>query len=145
MRKYKRNEFYIIMKISKTINKNLFNNVKWARNAITNILTQSIISLLSYDKNIIITTIQKTKIMFQTYFLFSSKILMNDVENFIYSTFVKKNNLITKKEIKKTIYKTIFNKISRINEITNRALRQLTRIALSQITFLFAKYIQKNV
>ena len=56
---------------------------------------------------------------------------MNDIKDFIYSTFIKKDNLIIKKEMKKTIHKTTFNKVSKINKIINRVLKQLTRIILS--------------
>ena len=70
---------------------------------------------------------------------------MNNIEEFVYSTLIEKNSLITKWEMMKAIYKTASNKILKINEVINKALRQLIHIVLTQITSLFEKCIQKNI
>ena len=79
--------------------------------------------------------------MFKTHFSSSLTITINDIEEFIYSTLIEKNDSIIKREVTKAIYKTILNKALRINEITNKALKQLIRVALTQIKSLFKKCI----
>ena len=45
----------------------------------------------------------------------------------------------------KAIYKAAFDKTFEINEITNKALKQLIRVVLTQITSLFKRCIQKSI
>ena len=70
---------------------------------------------------------------------------MNDIKDFIYLILIKKDNSITKKEIKKIIYKIIFNKVLRINEIMNKILKYFIKFAISQIKLLFKKCYKERI
>ena len=55
---------------------------------------------------------------------------MNDIEEFIYFLLIDDNKTMTRREILKIIYKINSNKISKINKIINRTLRQLARVII---------------
>ncbi len=88
------------------------------------------ILLLQINTNIATITKNKIETIFRFYFYFSSTILINDLNEFFYSIFIKDDKIILKREIIKAIYKTTFNKILEINDVINYALRQLIRIVL---------------
>ena len=79
--------------------------------------------MLKIRENIIATTQNKVEIMFETYFLFSSTIFMNDIKKFVYSLSINDNEAVTRREIIKVVYKINLNKMSRINKVINKALR----------------------
>ena len=83
--------------------------------------------------------------MFKIHFLFSSIIFMNDIEKFIYFSSTDDDKTMTHREIMKIIYKINSNKTSKINEIINKALRQLARIIIEQIHSFFDKCIKENI
>ena len=62
---------------------------------------------------------------------------MNDIEKFVYSLSTNNDETMTRREIMKIVYKINLNKIFKINEIINKALRQLARIIIKQICFFF--------
>ena len=50
---------------------------------------------------------------------------MNDIEKFVYFSLIDNDEAITHREIIKIVYKISSNKMLKINEIINKALRQL--------------------
>ncbi len=88
------------------------------------------ILLVQINTNIATITKNKIETIFRFYFSFSSTILINDLNEFFYSIFIKDDKIILKREIIKAIYKTTFNKILEINDVINYALRQLIGIVL---------------
>ena len=104
-----------------------------------------IISLLKKRKKLIVTAQNKIKIMFKTHFLFSLTMFMKNVEKFNYFSLINDETLMTRCEIIKVIHKINLNKIFEINKIINKILRQLARVVVKQIYFLFNKYIKKNL
>ena len=91
------------------------------------------------------TTQNKIEIIFEIHFSFSSIVFMNDIKRFIYFSSTDDDKTMTRREIMKIVYKINLNKMSKINEIINKALRQLAQIIIKQIHFLFDKYIKKNI
>ena len=83
--------------------------------------------------------------MFEIHFSSSSIIFMNDIERFVYSSSTNDDETVTRREIIKIIYKINSNKTSKINEVINKALRQLARIIIKQIHFLFDKCIKEDI
>ena len=83
--------------------------------------------LLKTRENVVATTQNKIKIMFEIHSSFSSIIFMNDIEKFIYFSSTDDDETITCREIMKIVYKINLNKILKINEIINKTLRRLAR------------------
>ena len=96
-------------------------------------------------ENVIVTTQNKVEIMFETHFLFSSTIFMNDIKKFVYFSSTNDDETMTRREIMKIIYKISSNKMLKVNEIINKALRQFVRIIIEQIRFLFDKCIKESI
>ena len=140
IRKQKWDKFRIIMQRSKQFSKKIFEIVKWTRNTMTNILTQTTIFFYKREQLKLVTTTQeKTKIIFQTHYLLFSKIFMNDIENFDYLLSIETNVSLTNREIKWIIYKTILNKTSKHIDYTNKVIRKLIDDASKQMRSLFEK------
>ena len=93
-------------------------------------MSQTIISSLKKREKLIITTQNKIEIMFEIYFLFSSTVFMKNVAKFDYFLSIDDETSMTNREIMKIIYKINLNKIFKINEIINGALRQLVRVVV---------------
>ena len=89
-------------------------------------------------ENVAVTTQNKIKIMFKIYFLSSLIVFMNNIEKFIYSSSTDDDETMTHCEIMKIVYKINLNKMSKINNIINKALRQLAQIIIKQIRFFFS-------
>ena len=89
-----------------------------------------IISLLKTRENIVATTQNKVNFIFKIHFLFSSTVFMNDIERFVYFSSINDDETMTHREIIKIVYKINSNKVSKINEIINKTLRQLARIII---------------
>ena len=70
---------------------------------------------------------------------------MNDIEKFIYFSSTNDDEIMTHCEIIKVVYKINLNKTLKINEIINKALRQLARVIIKQICSFFNKYIKENI
>ena len=83
--------------------------------------------------------------MFEIHFSFSLIVFMNDIEKFVYFSSTNDDEIVTRREIIKIVYKINSNKTSKINEIINRTLRQLARIIIEQIRFFFDKCIKKSI
>ena len=83
--------------------------------------------------------------MFKVYFSFSSTVFMKDVAKFDYFSSVENETSMTRHEIMKIIHKINSNKAFKINEIINKTLRQLARVVIKQIYFLFDKCIKKGI
>ena len=88
-------------------------------------------------ENVAATTQNKIKIIFKIHFSFLSIVFMNDIEKFVYFSSTSDDKTITHREIMKIIYKINLNKMSKVNEIINKVLRQLARIIIKQIHFFF--------
>ena len=69
--------------------------------------------------------------MFRSYFSSLFTILINDLNEFFYSISIEDDETIFKRKIIRAMHKTTLNKISKINNIINCALRQLICIVLS--------------
>ena len=67
----------------------------------------------------------KVKMMFQTHFLSSSKILMLNTINFKYSFSIEDDILLMHREIKRVIYKATSDKMLKHMRYTNRIMRRL--------------------
>ena len=104
-----------------------------------------IISSLKTCENIVATTQNKVEIMFKIHFLFLFIVFMNDIEKFVYFSSIDDDETMIRRGIIKIIYKINLNKTSKINEIINKALRQLARIIIKQIYFFFDKCIKKSI
>ena len=104
-----------------------------------------IISSLKTRENVVATTQNKIKIMFEIHFSLSSIVFMNDIKRFVYSSSTDDDETMTRRKIMKIVYKIDSNKMLRINKIINKALRQFARIIIEQIRFLFDKCIKKNI
>ena len=142
---YKKNDFRIIMQISKNYFKKFFKMTKWVKNAKKKIMLQTFILSLKKREKLIIITQNKIKIMFKTYFLFLLTVFMRNAAEFNYSSSIDDKTSVTCREIIKIIHKINLNKIFKINEIINKALRQLIRVVVKQIHFLFNKCIKKKI
>ena len=101
--------------------------------------------MLKTRENVVATTQNKIEIMFTIYFLFSSIIFMNDIEKFVYFSSTDDDETVTRREIIKIVYKINLNKISKINEIINKTLRQLAQVIIEQIRSFFDKCIKENI
>ena len=104
-----------------------------------------IILLLKTRENVAAVTQNKIEIIFKIYFSFLSIIFMNDIEKFIYFSLTNDDETITYREIIKVIYKIISNKMSKVNKIINKTLRQLARIIIKQINSFFDKCNKENI
>ena len=133
------------MQTSKNFSKQFFKIMKWIKKTKRKILSQTIISSLKTRKNVIIMTQNKVEIMFKAHFSSSSTIFMNDIEKFVYSPSINDDETMTRRKIMKIVYKISSNKMSKVNKIINKTLRQLAQIIIKQIHSLFNKCIKKNI
>ena len=104
-----------------------------------------IILSLKMRENVVAMTQNKVEIIFETHFLLSSIIFMNDIERFVYFLLTDDDEAMTHREIMKIVYKINLNKALKVNEIINKTLRQFARIIIEQICFLFDKCIKKSI
>ncbi len=104
----------------------LFQIIKWVRNAVTDTFTQATIFSLTKLKCFdIITTMQnKVKMMFQTHFLSSSEILMLNIIDFKYLLLIEDDALLMHHEIKRVIYKVTSDKTLKHMRYINRIMRR---------------------
>ena len=145
MKQYKKDNFKIAIQVLKSFLKQFFEIAKWIRKAKREIILQMIISLLKTRENVVATTQNKIEIIFKIYFSFSSIVVMNNIKRFVYFSSIKNDKTMTRREIIKVVYKINSNKVSKINEIINKMLRQLARVIIKQIHFLFNKCIKENI
>ena len=101
--------------------------------------------MLKTRENVAVTTQNKVEIIFKIHFSFSLIVFMNDIEKFVYFLSTENDETITRREIIKIVYKINSNKMLKINEIINKALRQFARIIIKQIHSFFDKCIKKNI
>ena len=101
--------------------------------------------MLKTRENVAATTQNKVKIKFKIQNLFSLIIFINDIEKFVYFSSTNDDKTMTRCEIIKIVYKINLNKTLKINEIINKSLRQLARVIIEQIHFLFDKCIKENI
>jgi len=101
--------------------------------------------LLRTNTKIVTTIENKTKIIFCVYFLSLSIVSIDNIKKFSYLFLIKNKNKKLKQKIIKATHKVALNKILKINNIINRALRQLICVVSKQIKSLFDKYIKKEM
>ena len=70
---------------------------------------------------------------------------MNDIKRFVYFSLINDDEIMTRREIIKVVYKINLNKTLKINEIINKTLRQFAQIIIKQIHFFFDKCIKENI
>ena len=145
IKQHKKNSFRAAMQVSENFSKQFFEIAKWVKEAKKEILLQTIISSLKTRENVAVTTQNKVEVMFEIHFSSSSTIFMNDTERFVYSSSTKNDETMTRREIMKVVYKISSNKASKINEIINKTLRQLVRVIIEQIRFLFNRCIKESI
>jgi len=66
---------------------------------------------------------------------------MQDIKDFDYFFSIKDDVLLIYRKIKKVTYKTIFDKISRYIDYTNKTIRKFVNNVLKQIRLLFERYL----
>ena len=66
--------------------------------------------------------------MFKAHFSSSSTVFTKNIKIFFYFMSINNEEAMTNRKIIKTVYKVKSNKISKMNEITNRVLRQFVNI-----------------
>ena len=142
---HKKNDFRAAMQISKNWFKKFFKMTKWIKDAKKKIMSQTIISSLKKREKLIIITQNKVKIMFEAHFSFSLTMFMKDVAKFDYFLSVDDEASMTRREIIKIIHKISSDKAFEINEIINKALRQLVCVIVEQIRSFFDKCIKKKI
>ena len=127
IRKQKHSKYQEIMQNVEQFSRKLFKTVKWARNAVANTLTQATISSLIKSEcfDIIITTQNKVKMMFQTHFSSFSEIFMLNIINFKYSLLIEDNVLLMHHKIKKVIYKATSDKMLKHMKYINKIMCRL--------------------
>ena len=86
--------------------------------------------MLKTRENVAAMTQNKVKIIFEIYFSSLSIVFMNDIDKFIYFLSIDDDEIMTRREIMKIVYKINLNKMLKINEIINKALRQFTQIII---------------
>ena len=101
--------------------------------------------MLKTREDVAATTQNKVEIIFKIHFSSSSIVFMNDIEKFIYFSSTNDDEMMTRREIIKIVYKISLNKASKINEIINKTLRQLARVIIKQIRFFFNRCIKENI
>ncbi len=87
----------------------------------------------------------KAKMMFQTHFLSSLKIFMQNTINFEYSFLIEDDVSLTHHEIKRVIYKATSDKTSRHMKYINRIMCRLIDDMSEQICSFFEKCLQKRI
>ena len=96
-------------------------------------------------ENVAAMTQNKIKNIFKIYFLSLSIIFINNIKKFVYFSLINDDETMTCHEIMRIVYKINLNKMSKINKIINKTLRQLARIIIKQIYFFFNKCIKENI
>ena len=76
------------------------------------------------NENVVVTTKKKkTKLLFKTHFFSFFTLILNDIVDFDYVNLILDDESLTNKEMKRTIEKTISNKASNLNDISNKMIR----------------------
>ena len=139
IKKHKRDDYREIMRLVDESNKKLYAIAKWVKNFVTTTNTKTTISQLSNKSVVVTTTKKKTKLLFKTHFSSSFTMILNDIVNFDYVNLILDDESLTSKKIKHAIKKTISNKTSNLNEISNKVIRNAIRIVNEQIRSLFER------
>jgi hypothetical protein len=100
---------------------------------------------LRTSTNVATTTKEKVETMFRAHFPPSPTILTDDLEELLYSLAIEDDEVVSKREIIRATHKATLDKASKINDIINRTLRQLIRVASRQVRFLFDRCIKKKM
>ena len=91
-------------------------------------MLQTIILSLKKQNKITVKTHEKVEIMFEIHFLSLLIIFTNDIKEFFYSSSTNDEETITNRKLIRIVHKIDMNKISEINEMINRMLKQLIAI-----------------
>ena len=71
--------------------------------------------------------------------------ILNDIVDFNYVNLILDDESLTSREIRRIIEKTISNKTSSLNDISNRVIRSAIRITNEQIRSLFERCFRDDV
>ena len=93
-------------------------------------MSQTIILSLKKWNKIIIKTHEKVEVIFKIYFLSSSVVSTNNIKKSFYSLSTNDEKTMTNRKLIKVIHKIDINKILKVNEIINRALKQFVAIVM---------------
>ena len=89
------------------------------------------------EKSLITTFEEKVNALRKTFFSSSSQIDIFDILKAVYSSSLLISNQITKKEIRKTIFRSKSDKALEIDDLSNRFLRLVTEKLLFKFRHLF--------
>ena len=145
IKRHKKNDYRKIMCLVDESDKRLHAIAKWIKNFVTMTNTKTTIFQLSNESAVVTTTKKKTKLLFKTHFSSFLIIILNDIVNFNYVNLIFDDESLTNKEIKRTIKKTISNKTSNFNDISNRIIRNAIRITNEQIHLLFERCLRDKM
>ena len=143
--KHKRNDYRKIMRFVDKSNKRLYAIAKWVKNSTIATNTKAIVSRLSNENDVVTTTKKKAKLLFKIHFSSSLTMILNDIVDFNYVNLILDDESLTSREIKRVIKKTISNKTSSLNNISNRVIRNAMKIIDEQIRSLFERCLRDDV
>ena len=83
---------------------------------------------MSSESVVVTTTKKKAKLLFKIHFSSSFIMILNDIVNFDYVNLILDDESLTSKKLRRVIEKTISNKASNLNDISNRMIRDAIRI-----------------
>ena len=126
-------------------NKKLYAIAKRVKNFVTTMNTEATISQLSNESVVVTTTKKKAKLLFKTHFSSSFTMILNDIVNFDYVNLILDDESLTSKEMRRAIKKTISNKTSNFNDISNKVIRSAMRIVDEQIRSLFERCLRDEM
>ena len=143
--RHKKNDYWKSMRLVDESNKRLYTVAKWVKNSVTTTNTKATIFQLS-NKNVVVTTTKKkTKLLFKNHFSSSFTMILNDIINFDYVNLILDDESLTSKEMRRVIKKTISNKTSNLNDISNKMICSAMKIINEQIRSLFERYLRDEM
>ena len=143
--KHKRDNYWEVMRLVDKSNKKLYAIAKWIRNSTIATNTKTIVSRLSNEDDVVTTTKKKRNMLFKIHFSSFLTMILNDIVDFNYINLILDVESLTVREIRRVIEKTISNKISNLNDISNKVIRSVIEIVNEQILSLFERRLRDNV
>ena len=143
--KHKRDDYRKIMHFVDKSNKRLYAIAKWVKNSTIATNTKATVFRLSNENDVVTTIKKKAKLLFKIHFSSSLTMILNDIVDFNYVNLILDDKSLTSREIRRAIEKTISNKTSNLNDISNRVIRNTMRITNEQIRSLFERCFRDDV
>ena len=107
------------------------------------IIEKSCVSSTSQTKDYIQS--RNELMLFKTHFSSFFTMILNDIINFNYVNVILDNESLTNREIRRIIKKTISNKTSNLNDISNKVIRSAMKITNEQIRSLFERCLRDEM